>query len=459
VITNVALSLIGRIPVNLNYTAGADVLSQCIQKAGISRIITSRKLLEKSSLPVTPAMIYIEDLAAILPRLQIALARFSLGMLPERTLLRRWGAQVSRSLDDTATILFSSGSTGIPKGVELSHANILSNIVALAQVFDLGKRDRMLGVLPFFHSFGFTATLWFPLVHGFGGIYHTSPLDAKAIGELVGKYKATMLLSTPTFLMAYIRKCTPEQFRSLRFVVTGAERLRESVAKAFEEKFGKIPLEGYGCTELSPVATVNIPDVSMGEIVQVGHKTGKIGQPIPGVSVRIVNPDTFDTVPQGKPGLLLVKGPNVMKGYWNEPEKTKEVIRDGWYVTGDIASIDNDGFVQITDRLSRFSKIGGEMVPHVLVEEKLHQVAGITEPTFIVTSVPDEKRGEQLVVLFREGAIHIETFYAALQTSDLPKLWIPAKDRFYSIAILPYLGTGKMDLAKVRSIAQEKVVQ
>jgi acyl-[acyl-carrier-protein]-phospholipid O-acyltransferase/long-chain-fatty-acid--[acyl-carrier-protein] ligase len=456
-VANIALSLLGRVPVNLNYTAGDAVINHCIQKAGITRVITTRRLLDKAGITPTPAMIYLEDLMTALPRAEIVRQRILFGILPTGSILKRWGAKVNPDLESIATILFSSGSTGIPKGVVLSHSNILSNILGLGQVYDLGRKDTILGVLPFFHSFGYTATLWFPLIHGFGAAYHANPLDAKMVGELTRKYKATVLVATPTFLSAYIRKCTPEQFKSLRYVITGAERLRETIAKAFEEKFGKIAMEGYGCTELSPVVTVNVPDVSMGEISQVGHKAGKIGHPIPGVSVRIVDPDSFAPVAQGKTGLLLVKGPNVMKGYWQEPEKTREVIRDGWYVTGDIASIDEDGFVQITDRLSRFSKIGGEMVPHVLVEEKLHTLAGRSEPTFVVTGVPDEKKGEQLVVLYAGYDGSIDELWTRMNQDSVPKLWIPAKDHFLRIDAIPVLGTGKLDLAKVRQLAQDKI--
>ena len=457
VVANVAVSLSGRVPVNLNYTAGQDMVHQCVQKAEITRLLTSRKLLEKTGLIATPSMLFVEDLIGTLSRRDIVYARVMLSVLPASFLLKRWGAKANVPLEDSAAILFSSGSTGIPKGIVLSHANILSNIQGLSQVFDLDTKDRILGILPFFHSFGFTATLWLPLIHGFGAVYHTNPLDSKTVGELTQKYKATVLIATPTFLSAYLRKCTPEQFTSLRYVITGAERLRESIAKAFEEKFHKTPLEGYGCTELSPVVAVNVPDVSMGDIRQVGHKPGKIGHPLPGVSVRIVDPDTFVLLPQGQPGLLLVKGPNVMKGYWKDPEKTKEVMREGWYVTGDMASIDPDGFLQITDRLSRFSKIGGEMVPHVLVEEKLHGLSGRSDPTFVVTSASNEQKGEELVVLYvgYDGAI--DDLWKKMNESDLPKLWIPAKDRFFSIPAIPYLGTGKLNLTQVRLIAKEKL--
>lgn len=455
-LTNVALSLLGRIPVNLNYTAGAAAIESAIKRAQIDCILTSRKLLEKTKLPATPNMLFVEDFLPRLNKLTIVLNRVALSLLPRAFNLKRLSRRAASSIDETATIMFSSGSTGVPKGVVLSHANILSNLKGLQQVFDVGPRDRILGILPFFHSFGFTATIWFPLVAGFGAVYHTNPLDSKSIGDLAAKFKATLLLATPTFLLAYVRKIPAEQFQSLRFVVTGAERLQDSIAKAFEEKFKRPTLEGYGCTELSPVATANVPDISMGEIQQVGHKSGKVGHPIPGVSVKVVDQETFAPVPQGQQGLLLVKGPNVMQGYLGDPEKTAEVIKDGWYVTGDLALIDNDGFVQILDRLSRFSKIGGEMVPHVMLEERLHDLSRQTEPTFVVTSAPDAKRGEQLVVFYAGFEGSIEEVHKKLGETDLPKLWIPARENFFSLEAIPYLGTGKLDLAALRKLAQDK---
>src|SRR5215472_3210452 len=260
----------------------------------------------------------------------------------------------------------------------------------------LESKDVLLGVLPFFHSFGFTVTLWLPAVLGCGVAYHPSPLDLAAISELVREYRVTFLLATPTFLQAYIRRCSPEDFGSLQYVVVGAEKLPERLALAFEDRFGIRPLEGYGATECAPVVAVNTRDFRAPGFRQVGVKRGKIGHPLPGVSVRIVDPDRGEPLPVGQQGLLLVRGPNVMLGYLGRPEQTAEVLRDGWYVTGDIAALDEDGFLTITDRLSRFSKIGGEMVPHVKIEEKLHELAGVTESTFAVTGVPDGQKGERL---------------------------------------------------------------
>ena len=232
-----------------------------------------------------------------------------------------------------------------------------------------------------------------------GVVFHPSPLDAQIIGELTRKYRVTFMITTPTFLQAYTRRVPREDFASLRCVLVGAEKLPERVARAFEDQFGVRPLEGYGCTECAPVVAVNIFDYRAPGIVQRGARQGTIGHPLPGMSVRIVDPETGQPLPPDTPGMLLVRGPNVMQGYLGRPEKTREILQDGWYTTGDIAAVADDGFLTITDRLSRFSKIGGEMVPHVRVEEKLHELAETAEQVFVVSSAPDEKKGERLVVL------------------------------------------------------------
>ncbi|MGH7768222.1 MAG: AMP-binding protein, partial [Candidatus Binatia bacterium] len=312
---------------------------------------------------------------------------------------------------------------------------------------------RMMGVLPFFHSFGFSGTLWFPLIAGFGAVYHPNPLDAKTIGELVAKYKATILISTPTFYAAYLKRCSPEQFASLRFAVAGAEKVREPLAREFKEKYGLDLLEGYGCTEMAPVISVNIPDVDHGSEHQTGLKRGTVGHPIPGVAARVVDPDTGETLPAGREGLLLVKGPNRMLGYLGDPEKTREVFRDGWYVTGDIATIDEEGFIRITDRLSRFSKIGGEMVPHIKLEEAVNRILG--DQSCVVVSAPDEQKGERLVVLYIRKEIAPEELWSRLNQTDLPKLWIPRRDSFFLVEEIPLLGTGKVDLNQAKKMAVE----
>jgi acyl-[acyl-carrier-protein]-phospholipid O-acyltransferase/long-chain-fatty-acid--[acyl-carrier-protein] ligase len=373
--------------------------------------------------------------------------------LPVRLLEKCAGAGKKVVLDDTATIIFSSGSTGDPKGVVLTHYNVASNVEQLNQVFMLGRNDKILGILPFFHSFGFTGTLCLPTTIGMGVVFHPNPLEARAIGALVSQYAVTFLLATPTFLQSYTRRCSPEDFGSLQYVMAGAEKLPERVSIAFEDRFGVRPLEGYGCTECSPAVTVNTRDFRAAQFRQVGAKRASIGHPLPGISVRIVSPETMGRLPQGETGLLLVRGPNVMKEYLNRPEKTAEVLRDGWYNTGDIAMMDEDGFVRITDRLTRFSKIGGEMVPHIKIEDKLHEISGSMEQIFAVTAIPDERKGERLIVLHTLPNERLQECLAQLSKSDLPALWKPRPDQFVHVDSLPYLGTGKLDLRRLKEIA------
>jgi acyl-[acyl-carrier-protein]-phospholipid O-acyltransferase/long-chain-fatty-acid--[acyl-carrier-protein] ligase len=250
-----------------------------------------------------------------------------------------------------------------------------------------------------------------------------------------------------------LRRCSPEDFGGLRCVITGAEKLPERLTAAFEDRFGLRPLEGYGCTECSPVVAVNTPDYRAAGFLQVGSKRGRIGHPLPGVSVLIVDPETRAPLPLGEAGLLLVRGPNVMKGYLGRPEETAQAMHQGWYSTGDIAALDEDGFLTITDRLSRFSKIGGEMVPHIRVEEMLHEMASATEELFVVTGVPGQKKGERLVVLHTLDEPELKEVIAKLGASGLPPLWLPRPNQFFRVEEFPRLGTGKLDLRGVREVA------
>jgi acyl-[acyl-carrier-protein]-phospholipid O-acyltransferase/long-chain-fatty-acid--[acyl-carrier-protein] ligase len=451
-LVNFAALLAGKVPVNLNYTASNESLASCAQQCRLQTVITTKMLLERLKVQPPGKTILIEE-AIEKPRASEKIAALLLWWLPARRLERTLRGSKPVSIDDLATIIFSSGSTGEPKGVMLTHYNIASNIEQVGQTFMLGRKDCILGVLPFFHSFGFTVTLWLPAVLGVGVVYHPNPLDLSAISALVHKYKVTFLLATPTFLQAYLRRCSPEDFGSVQFVLAGAEKLPERLALAFEDRFGVKPLEGYGSTECSPVVTVNTRDFRAPGFRQVGAKRGRIGHPLPGVSVRIVDPETQQPLSTGHAGLLLVNGPNVMKGYLGRPEKTAEVLKDGWYITGDIATLDEDGFLTITDRLSRFSKIGGEMVPHVKVEEKLQELAGETDQVFVVTGVPDGKKGERLVVLTTLPEEKLKECLEKLPQAGLPNLWSPRPNQFFHVPELAHLGTGKLDLRKIRDIA------
>jgi acyl-[acyl-carrier-protein]-phospholipid O-acyltransferase/long-chain-fatty-acid--[acyl-carrier-protein] ligase len=447
-LVNLAALLCGKVPVNLNYTLSSEGIASCGLQCSIRTVITSKIFLERMKIDVPGKPILLEEAAADPSMGERASALLSTWLLPASKLVRR---KVQH--EDLATVIFSSGSTGDPKGVLLTHDNIVSNIAQLSQCFGFERKDRILGILPFFHSFGFTGTLMLPLTSGIGVVFHPNPFDARTIGALVAQYGVTFLLATPTFLQAYIRRCDPGQFGSLKLVLVGAEKLQERTAQAFEDKFGIRPLEAYGCTECSPAVTVNTRDYRARGTRQVGAKRGKIGHPLPGVSIRIVDPETFQTLPLGQPGLMLVRGPNVMRGYLGRPAETAKVLRDGWYVTGDIAMIDEDGFVEITDRLSRFSKIGGEMVPHIKVEEKLHELAGVHEQVFVVTGAPDEKKGERLLVLHTLDDENLRTCLDHLDNAGLPNLWIPRPQAFFKVDAIPYLGTGKLDLRKVRELA------
>jgi len=445
-LVNLGIGLAGRTAVNLNFTTGEETLQACAKKCALRTVVTSRKFLHRIRLPQTPEMIFVEDM------LEFSKAAKLRALLAARFAPARAIAGNARP-DDIAVIIFTSGSTGDPKGVMLSHWNVIANMDSAAGVFNLSRRDCMLGVLPFFHSFGYTYTLWLPMIQGFRAVYHPNPLDARTIGELAAKHKATFLLSTPTFYGTYLRQCAPEQFVSLRFPVVGAEKLRPALANAFLEKFGVGLLEGYGCTEMGPVVSANTPDVDCVP-PQAGTRAETTGRPIPGVTLRIVNPDSFAPMPEGQEGLLLANGPSRMIGYLEDPERTAKALHDGYYITGDIARVDEDGFLHILDRISRMSKIGGEMVPHLKVEEALAGVFG--DSPCVVVGIPDALRGERLVALYTSPDVTPAQAYEHLSSNGFPALWSPKRENFYRVDAIPTLGTGKLDLRRTRELAQQK---
>jgi acyl-[acyl-carrier-protein]-phospholipid O-acyltransferase/long-chain-fatty-acid--[acyl-carrier-protein] ligase len=457
VLTNLAGMLLGKTVVNLNYTLCEEGIHSCIEQCDIRNVVTSKKVMEKFSFDFGVPVVLLEDVAAE-PKLSEKLTAAAMAWLCPQRLLLRWAADGTvPTLDGVATIIFSSGSTGEPKGVMLTHYNVVSNMQQLDQAYDFKKNDRFLGVLPFFHSLGFTATLVGPAICGVGAAYHPIPTDSRTVGKMVEKHKLTLLLATPTFLQLYLRGCEASQFGGLNLVVVGAEKMPERLATAFEEKFGILPMEAYGCTECSPGVAVNTKGIRLPGIHQSGNRPGTIGKPLAGVAVKFVHPETGERCDFGEPGLMWVKGPNIMKGYLNKPELTAEVLVDGWYNTGDIAAQDADGFITITDRLSRFSKIGGEMVPHIKVEEVLQEISTLTEKTFAVTGLPDEKKGERLVVLHTMEDAPLQTILAGLADSTIPNLWKPRADQFIKVDALPYLGSGKLDLKGIKVMASNAV--
>src|SRR5258708_10877810 len=392
-LANIATTLAGKTSVNLNFTAGREAMAAAVARCGIRTVLTSRKFIAGAEIAPIDGMVFLEDVLAGLTPFAKTRMLVTAFVLPSWLLSRIYANE--GDAESLATIVFSSGSTGVPKGVMLSHRNILANVDAVSQVFQLKADDVMVGVLPFFHSFGFSVTLWLPLVSGFGAVFHPNPMDGKTIGDISERYRGTILVSTPTFYSGYVRKCTREQFAHVRYALVGAEKLREPIAAAFKEKFGITLLEGYGCTEMSPVVAVNAPDVEAYGGHQRGSHAGTVGPPLPGVVAKVVDPDTGEGPLIGRDRLLLGNGPNRMQGYLGDPERTAGVLRDGWYVTGDIAGIDESGVIRITDRLPRFSKIAGGMVPHLKVEE---QIQALLDPhyTCVVTAVPADAPRERL---------------------------------------------------------------
>ncbi len=455
-VVNLAVAFAGKTAVNLNFTASEKAVVSAIEQCGIRTVITSRDLPRRIIRCVPEALLL--PIERILPRITPR-DRLRAALRARFAPLRAVCATADRNADDVLMIVFSSGTTGDPKGVELTHRNILANVEAIRSIFRVDSDDDVAAVLPFFHSFGATCTLWLPLLAGISVSYQPNPLDAAAVGDTVEKNASTLLFAPPTFLAAYARRVPPAKFASLRAAVAGAEKLRPVVADAFESRFGLRPLEGYGATELAPAATMNIPDVEIDRIRQPGCRPGSVGRPLPGVAVRVVDPETGERLPAGEEGLLLVRGANVMRGYLNRPEETAKAIVDGWYRTGDIARIDPDGFVWITDRLSRFGKIAGEMVPHGAVEEELHRIQNAMERVLAVTSIPDKKRGERLVVLCGPDCADPARLHELMQDRPLPNLWKPALRDYVRIDALPYLGSGKLDLRAVRRMAEEAVAR
>jgi 1-acyl-sn-glycerol-3-phosphate acyltransferase len=465
-IVNLAVTLDKRVAINLNYSLSEDLINYCIKSAGIKHVLTTRKVMDKFGFKLDCDVIYLEDLKVKVTSRDKGIAAFQSYLVPAGMLCRVLGLNRLKP-NDLMTIVYTSGSTGVPKGVMLSQRNIMTNVQGINQVASFVPGDTMVGILPFFHSMGYTATLWAPMACNLRGVYHFSPLDAKVIGKLVEKFSGTLIVATPTFLRSYMRRCTPEQFQTLNTVVAGAERLPVELCDEFEQKFGVRPAEGYGTTELSPITSVNIPLARQdGGKFQIDNKDGTVGRPLPNVAAKVTDLDSGEELGPNIAGMLWIKGPNVMLGYLDDPAATAEVLVDGWYKTGDVAIIDEDGFIKITGRMSRFSKIGGEMVPHLKIEEVLtallHQVPAegavdeVDDHLLVaVTAVPDEKKGERLIVLHAAIGRTVDEMQGALKDAGLPNLFIPTADSFFQVEKLPLLGTGKLDLKGIKDMALE----
>lgn len=456
-IANLAVVWSGNIPVNLNFTLGRSAQEACLKSGNIDTIITATVL--HSKLKDFPwASLSVLHIDKELPRL--SKPRLLLNLIALRLFPARWLTSIFKingnGGHNTATVLFSSGSTGSPKGVVLSHRNLIANITQISECRFFQNGDRLLSSLPLFHSFGLNAGFWLPLLEKLTVVSCPSPLDSKKIAEAVHADKASVLLATPTFLRPHLNKTDPSLLASLRFVVAGAEKTPAGFAEAWSSRMGSLYLEGYGLTETAPVAAVNLPHpplCSARSLPQIGHKTGTVGRLLSGMAAKIVDPETGAPLSLGETGMLLLKGPNVFNSYLGDIKRTQAAFRDGWYVTGDLASMDSDGFLKIEGRLSRFSKIAGEMVPHGAVEDILLKELNIPQqdaPCLAITSIPDEQKGEVLVVV-SSIPVSPDLIRQTLTQKGVSNLWIPK--RVEIVPKIPILASGKLDLASLKQIA------
>jgi len=457
-LANLAVTLAGKVPVDLNFTIGRAANESCCKRANLRVAISATPFIERvKDFPWPEQILKLDEL---MPRLkpQILFWWTMSILLPARLLLRL--LQIPRKGGHAeATLLFTSGSTGEPKGVVMSHRNIVGNVSQFRQMLDATKDDAILASLPFFHTFGSTVTLWYPLIEGVRIVTYPSPLEAAKNAALIERYKLTILLATPTFLRGYLRKAEPNQLHSLRLVITGAEKLPLDLAKSFEERFNQKVFEGYGLTETSPVVSVNLPEpqpTKPGEHVQPSSRLGSVGKMAPGIAAEIREPETDCKRSLHETGMLWLRGVNIFEGYLHDAERTADVLKDGWLKTGDIGRFDEDGFLYIEGRLSRFSKIGGEMVPHEAIEHKivdLLDLSGKDERLVAIVGVQDEAKGEALVLL---SAVDIDLveLRKKLHESGISNLWIPK--RVQRVDSIPVLASGKLDLKKCKELVEEK---
>lgn len=455
VVANVAIVLAGKIPVNINFTSARESIVSAQAQAELKTIISARAVAKRlEDFPWTPNVIHLDE---FLPSMKPAIICWWLLCIVTPTALLRRLLHLPRVGDrDEAVLLFTSGSSGAPKGVALSHRNLLGNVSQFSVMLASRSDELILASLPFFHSFGCTVTLWYPVIEGVKIVTYPSPLEAAKNAALIERHNATIMFATPTFLRAYLRKAEPAQLRSLRLVITGAEKLPSDLARAFEERFGLPVYEGYGLTETSPVISVNLPDPVpkvAGVSVQPSSRLCSTGKMAPGIAAEIRDPESDRKLSLHETGMLWVRGPNIFDGYLNDSVRSAEVLQDGWFKTGDLASFDEDGFLHIHGRLSRFSKIGGEMVPHEMVEQKVLsalKLDGQAERAIAVMGVPDETKGEALVLL-SSIEIDAQQLRTALREAEVPNLWVPRTIR--RVECIPVLASGKLDLGKCKELA------
>lgn len=448
-LANVAVTLAGRTSVNLNHTAGDAQLARMCQLARVRTIISSSAYLARIAARTAPVavpdgvrLIALEDVLPAIPKAVVAWHMARALLAPPSWLDRT-------TPDAVATVLFSSGTTGDPKGVQLTHRQLLANADALLVHMGISPDTScILTPLPLFHSFGFCPGLWMALAFGLRIAGQPDPFDAAALGELARASQADLLISTPTFARGYVRRIPPEHFASLRWAIVSAERCPDDLHDAFEGRFGgALLLEAYGATELAPGVAINPPDAP---------RRGSVGRPLPGIEILVVDPETFEPVPRGSEGLLIVRSAARMRGYLRRDDLTEQAFLLGGYNTGDVGRFDDDGYLFLTGRLARFAKLGGEMVPLDLVEGALQDAVerrgGGAE--IAVCAQSDRVRGERLLVLFT-GELPADPASLIADLESLPALWRPKAAAFHHISAIPILGTGKRDLGSLRRLADD----
>jgi acyl-[acyl-carrier-protein]-phospholipid O-acyltransferase / long-chain-fatty-acid--[acyl-carrier-protein] ligase len=456
-VANLAVTLADKVPVDLNFTMGRAANESCCKRANLRVAISATQFMERlKDFPWPECVLKLDEL---MPRMkgQIIFWWMVSILVPAGLLLRLLKIPKEGGHKE-AVLLFTSGSTGDPKGAVISHRNVVGNVSQFRQLLDATRDDAILASLPFFHTFGSTVTLWYPLIEGVRIVTYPSPLEAAKNAALIERYKLTLLLATPTFLRGYLRKVEPQQLRTLRLVITGAEKLPLDLAKNFEERFKQKVFEGYGLTETSPVVSVNLPEpqpTKPGERVQPSSRLGSVGKMAPGIAAEIREPETDRKLSLHQTGMLWLRGVNIFEGYLHDPERTADVLQNGWLKTGDLGRFDEDGFLYIEGRLSRFSKIGGEMVPHEAIESKIVDLLGLSgrdERPIAVMGVQDEAKGEALVLLSAVD-VDLAELRSKLHDVGVPNLWIPKQVQ--RIESIPVLASGKLDLKKCKEVARQ----
>ncbi len=456
-IANLAAFIAGKTPVNLNFTAGRSALEASLRTAGVSTVLSADAL--RAKLPEFP---WPEDTRDFVATMRAAGGKRAMlpWLLAAWVLPNQWTATLlglPKTGDGAeAGLLFTSGSAGEPKGVVLSHRNVLGNCWQLASLSILPQTAVMLGCMPIFHSFGFTATVWYALLRGCRVVTVPSPIDTRRIIDAMREEGCTVWVSAPTFARSVLKKADPRDLRTLEVLVTGAERLPDDLAELAREKFHLEILQGYGLTETSPVTALNQPHppvVTGTGAPQPGLRAGTVGRLLPGMTARVLDPETKAERAATETGLVVLRGANVFSGYLGQAERTAAAFHEGWFVTGDLGRFDEDGFLRIEGRLSRFSKIGGEMVPHGTVEQKILEAFGLADAegyVVFVAGVPDATKGEQLVLLTTREEMTAEALREKLGAAGVVNLWIPKVVK--RVDAIPVLGTGKIDLKAAKAL-------